>query len=246
MLNEGTAQLLDQMLSALPPEVKPDAISLHAYPFDDRAPYQDSTALVQLTDSLLTAVERVLTQHGLDIPIQITEFGNINAGLDEAAVLTQTKALITGFAGHKRVERWYWYKATGYDTQFQFLTGAAIPLTRLAKDIAFSPTDGDFSCEALNSIGEHFYKWTHGKSCQNDAPAKVPKTEEVEQPVILLGLKMRRETNYCFNRFTGKRFRRNNPFQKDVISHPKTAAEENSPEVFFRDTLGRRLAPRRR
>lgn len=149
---------------------RPDIVSLHAYPYDDRAPYRDSAAERGVLDTTLSGIDGMLVALGTSAPgpstwpppLWITEFGNIQQGLAEDQVAALTHRLCSAFSGHASVAQWFHYKATGSDEQFALFSSGAPPMTRLAVDPAFSPADGGFSCNKLNAVGRAYWKAGHG------------------------------------------------------------------------------------
>lgn len=149
---------------------RPDIVSLHAYPYDDRAPFLDSAAERTVLDTTFAGIDAMLAALGTSAPgpaawpppLWITEFGNIQQGLAEDQVAALTRRLTAAFAGHASVGGWFQYKATGNDEQFALFSSGAPPLTRLAVDPAFSPADGNFSCSKLNAVGRAYWRASHG------------------------------------------------------------------------------------
>jgi hypothetical protein len=161
----GTAEYASQAFAALPPDVRPDYLSLHVYPYDDRAPSLAKTDIQAAVDSLVAKLA-VITGGK---PVWITEFGNINPALTASAVAANMSDLIDVFTSNAGIGNLFYYKATGSAT-LEFLAGfgagaPANPLTRLATDSAFSPADGNFSCSELNAIGQMYYQRVAGAAC---------------------------------------------------------------------------------
>ncbi len=166
-LHWGTADYATQCFASLDPSIKPDILSLHFYPYDDRPPAQGKTEWKTKLASLTAELTSAQQSRGGQSRLWITEFGNIHATLDETAIISQTSNLLDIFESQAGLERWFYYKPTGADEQFQFFLGSERPLTRLAKDAAFAPTDGQFSCAALNSIGLLFFLRAVGQPCDD-------------------------------------------------------------------------------
>jgi hypothetical protein len=140
----------------------PDIVSLHAYPYDDRAPYLDSAAERATLDTTFAGIDAMLAERGTSPPLWITEFGNIRQGLTEDQVAQGTARLIAAFRGHASVARWFHYKSTGSDEQFALFSTGTPPMTRLAVDAGFAPADGDFPCDRLNAVGRAYWRESHG------------------------------------------------------------------------------------
>lgn len=176
MLNPGTVEYAAEALAAMDSTVRPDYISLHVYPYDDRPPALTTERIRHRMDSLISALQAVSDS----VPVWVTEFGNINPGLDEDEVAAATSSLIGVFLEDARIERYLYYKPTGADSQLDFLAEAGgnatsgPPLTRLAEDSAFSPANGDFSCGALNAVGRMFHMQSTGAACSDEAPSLAP------------------------------------------------------------------------
>ena len=149
---------------------RPDIVSLHAYPYDDRAPFRDSAAERGVLDTTFSGIDAMLAALGTSAPgpsawpppLWITEFGNIQQGLAEDQVAALARRLTAAFAGHASVAQWFHYKATGSDDQFALFSSGAPPMTRLAVDPAFAPADGNFSCNKLNAVGRAYWRAGHG------------------------------------------------------------------------------------
>jgi hypothetical protein len=173
----GTASWVSQAFAALPPNVRPDYISLHVYPYDDRAPTLTKSVIQTRVDSLVTAL-LVITGGK---PVWITEFGNVNPSLSVSAVSSAMSDLIDVFTANAGIGNLFYYKATGADKQLDFLAdlgASGVPLTRLATDSAFSPANGEFSCNQLNAIGKMYYLRAVGETCVDVLPP-------TETPVML-------------------------------------------------------------
>lgn len=165
--HEGTAEYAAQCFAHLDASVRPDVLTLHFYPYDDRPPAQAKEEWQNKLASLLSDLAEAQGSRDGQARIWITEFGNILAGLDEAAVAAQTSNLLDVFASQAGIERWFYYKPTGADEQFNFFLGAEKPLTRLSKEADFSPADGAFPCGALNAIGHLYYLRALGQACDD-------------------------------------------------------------------------------
>ena len=160
MLALPTREYLRQVLVAT--ASRPDIVSLHVYPYDDRAPTLDSAALRGILDSTLAGVRAQLASQGSPARLWITEFGNIEQGKTETEVATRSSELISAFKGQDSVERWFHYKSTGSDEQFALFSTGTPPLTRLAQDPAYIPASGAFPCAYLNAVGRAYYRESHG------------------------------------------------------------------------------------
>ena len=141
---------------------RPDIITVHIYPYDDRAPSLDSAAYKFILDTTLAGLATVMSAKGFSVPIWVTEYGNIQPLLSETGVAQQTALFTHLFENNSSIKKWFYYKATGLDTQLPFITSGPIPLTRLAIDSAFSPLDGNFPCGKLNANGKEYYRLSHG------------------------------------------------------------------------------------
>lgn len=190
MLALPAREYLRQTLAALPPGTPlPDILSLHAYPFDDRAPFQDSAGLQGILDTTFAGIRGMAGAFGVSAPLWITEFGNIEQGLDENQVAVRMRHMIGAFTSFASLSpdhaaaKWFHYKSTGSDDQFALFSSGPAPLTRLALDAAFSPASGDFPCGALNAVGREYWRASHGgRACADPVPNPVP--DPVPDPVI--------------------------------------------------------------
>jgi hypothetical protein len=187
MLALPAREYLRQTLAALPAGTPhPDILSLHAYPYDDRAPFQDSAALQGILDTTFAGIRAMAGTFGDQMggaPIWITEFGNIEQGLDENQVAGRMRQLLGAFSSDSAVAMWFHYKSTGSDDQFALFSSGPAPLTRLAVDAAFSPASGDFSCARLNAVGREYWRASHGGGeCSDPVPDPIP--DPVPDPVI--------------------------------------------------------------
>jgi hypothetical protein len=166
MLALPAREYLRQTLAALPAGTpRPDILSLHAYPYDDRAPFLDSAALAGVLDTTFAGIRAMAGNLGVTVPIWITEFGNIEQGLDENQVAARMRTLIgafSSFSPDSAVAKWFHYKSTGNDDQFALFSSGPAPLTRMAVDAAFSPASGDFPCGELNAVGREYWRASHG------------------------------------------------------------------------------------
>lgn len=169
VLNLGTVDYFAQALAAMDSSVKPDVVSLHVYPFDDRAPLLSAPQAKATLDSLADSLRARFQARGASPALWITEFGNINPAYDAEAAATQASALIDVFLAGTRYSNWFYYKATGADAQLAGVPGLGLPLTRLAADSAFSPADGNFACGRLNAIGRMYYLRANGVECAEKA-----------------------------------------------------------------------------
>jgi hypothetical protein len=172
VLSMSTPAYVEQCLAVLDTSVRPDAVTLHVYPFDDRSPARLPGELADTLKSALDALDAAMASRSASPAYWITEFGNLVPGLTEAQVTAQASEAIDAFASEPRVRRWLLYKPTGADEQFVLIAAGAPPLTRLAKDSSFSPVDGSFSCDSLNAIGRMYYQRASGAPCE-DAQASV-------------------------------------------------------------------------
>lgn len=166
----STSDYLSQVLAALPSGVVPDYISLHIYPYDDRAPFIDANARRTQIASVVAAVQSSLASKGMAAPILITEFGNISQGKSESDVANLVTGLVGDFASTPGIEKWFYYKPTGADAQFALFSTGEPPLAHLGLDASFSPANGDFKCVQLNAVGLALYLAQHGKACADPKP----------------------------------------------------------------------------
>lgn len=187
MLALPAREYLRQTLAALPAGTpRPDILSLHAYPYDDRAPFLDSAALEGVLDTTFAGIRAMAGNLGVTAPLWITEFGNIEQGLDENQVADRMRRLIgafSSFSPDSAVAKWFHYKATGNDDQFALFSSGPAPLTRLAVDAAFSPASGDFPCGKLNAVGRGYWRASHGgEECSDPATDSIP--DPVAGPIV--------------------------------------------------------------
>jgi hypothetical protein len=180
----GTLEYTKACFAALDPKIQPDLFSVHVYPYDDRPPSLGVQQIKAKLDSLLLDLDTFFLTKGLKLPIWVTEFGNINPALNTPiAVATMASGLIDAFEDNPTIHKWFYYKATGADQQFTLLPNSAPPLTRLAVDSAFEPTDGDFPCGRLNAVGHmYFFRATH-KTCEEKIGFELPNSEAIESDV---------------------------------------------------------------
>ncbi len=173
ILSQSGSEYLASILDRLPPDVKPDLISLHVYPYDDREPLQTRDERQDQIAAALAGIIDVLDSRNLVIPLFITEFGNTNAELSEIQTKAIVEDMLQVFQSEARVEAWLYYKPTGFDKSlFAILGGTGkAALTRLVWDENFSPADGNFSCDKLNSIGRMYYEKSVGSSCIDKDPS---------------------------------------------------------------------------
>ncbi len=141
---------------------RPDIASLHVYPYDDRAPFLDSTGQRNVLDTTFAGVAAMLSANGGALPLWITEFGNIEQGLAEDQVAVRTRRMVAAFRGNAQVAMWFHYKSTGTDEQFALFSTGSPPMTRLTVDAAFAPASGDFPCAKLNAVGRAYWQESHG------------------------------------------------------------------------------------
>ncbi len=76
-------EYLAAVLDELPPEVSPDLISLHVYPYDDREPFQSEEERQTQIIEALGGIIGVLDERNIVVPLWVTEFGNTNPELSE-------------------------------------------------------------------------------------------------------------------------------------------------------------------
>jgi hypothetical protein len=175
IFNLGTAAYVSQAFTAMGPTVRPDYISIHVYPFDDRAPVLTKAIIQTRIDSLIISLSIVTGGK----PVWITEFGNVNPSLSATAVASAMGDLIDIFTANAGIGNLFYYKGTGADQQLDLISGLgastpAVPLTRLGIDSAFTPANGNFSCSNLNAIGNMYYLRAVGVTCDDGAPAAAP------------------------------------------------------------------------
>jgi hypothetical protein len=222
VLNLGTVEYFAQVLAALDTSVRPDVVSLHVYPFDDRAPSLGATQIRKTLDSLADTLGARFQARGASPALWITEFGNIDPNLNEQQVAARTDSLINGFEAGARCAQWFYYKATGADQQLAGVPGLGLPLTRLANDADFSPADGNFACGNLNAIGRLYYARANGEACReklrfaaasssfglsdivgppHSIPVRLPRAEvdTVRVSVAASGGTLTQGTNYTFS-----------------------------------------------
>ncbi len=182
-LAQGTRDYLSQVLNAM--TARPDIVTVHAYPYDDRAPNLDSASLGMIIDSTAAGLVDLISSKNVPLSIPdpasggtlgslwVTKYGNIEQGLDAGAVATRSRWLTRCFQGNSAFGRWFHYKSTGVDEQFVLFSSGLPPLTRLILDPNFSPPDGNFSCSQLNEVGNFFWRASHsGTACQD--PVVIP------------------------------------------------------------------------
>jgi hypothetical protein len=168
MLALPAKEYLRQVLAAT--SARPDLVTLHVYPYDDRAPFQDSAALRSVLDTTVAGINAMLASVGAVAPLWVTEFGNIEQSLAEQQVADRTRRLIGAFSATSAIAMWFHYKSTGSDDQFALFSSGPAPLTRLAVDAAFAPASGDFPCSRLNAVGKAYWKESHGGDCLDPNP----------------------------------------------------------------------------
>lgn len=179
MMALSTREYLRQVLLAT--SARPDLVTLHVYPFDDRAPALDSAARRAVLDTTFAGVRAQLLSQGSTARVWITEFGNIEQGKDEQAVAKLSQDLIAAFRAQDSVEKWFHYKSTGADEQFALFSTGTPPLTRLANDPAFTPATGAFACSRLNAVGRAYYRESHGgASCAERVSFALPSSSRAE------------------------------------------------------------------
>ena len=172
-LSMGTVDYFGQVLAAMDTSVKPDVISLHVYPFEDRLPVLGEDQVKRVLDSLADTLTARVQKRGGSPKIWITEFGNINSGYSAEQATALASSLIDVFSAGTRYQNWFYYKGTGVDEQLAGLNGIPAPLTRLAVDGSFEPANGNFTCGRLNAIGQMYYLRANGVECL-DAAAGFP------------------------------------------------------------------------
>lgn len=163
VLADPTREYLRKVLEAA--VYRPDLITLHVYPYDDRPPYLAPEDFSRLILSTMEGLADLCERENAPARFWITEFGNINQGLRAEQVAAQALDLMGIFKRDHRIERWFYYKAVGADDQFALFSKGAPPLTRLVADSTFSPADGNFPCSRLNLIGHAYHLASRGQPC---------------------------------------------------------------------------------
>jgi hypothetical protein len=165
------------------PAGAPDVVTYHVYPYDDRAPFQDSAALHAVIDTTIAGIDAMLAAAGASAPLWITEFGNVEQGLTEAQVAERMRRVIGAFWDNASIAMWFHYKSTGSDDQFALFSSGPAPITRLALDAGFGPASGDFSCDKLNAVGLAYWKASHGgEACADPVIAPDPNPDPDPDP----------------------------------------------------------------
>jgi hypothetical protein len=164
-LSLGTGDYFAQVMAAIDTSIRPDIVSLHVYPYEDRTPVLGDADRKRILDSLADTLSARMLRRGIAAPLWITEFGNVNPSLNDEQAAAQASALIDVFTANAKFQKWFYYKGTGSDQQLAGLPGIAAPLTRLVKDSAFNPVDGNFPCGRLNAIGRMYYLRATGAAC---------------------------------------------------------------------------------
>ncbi|MDB5105102.1 MAG: hypothetical protein JWP91_2791 [Fibrobacteres bacterium] len=160
--------------AAVSAAARPDIVTLHVYPYDDRAPFLDSAALRAVLDTTMAGVKAMLSAGGNPAPLWVTEFGNIEQGLSEGQVAERSRRLVDAFSAGGALAMWFHYKSTGSDDQFSLFSSGPAPLTRLAADAGFSPASGNFPCAKLNAVGRAYWTASHaGGECVDPNPPPV-------------------------------------------------------------------------
>jgi hypothetical protein len=190
----STQEYLRQVLDAT--AARPDLVSVHAYPYDDRAPFLDSAAMQNILDTTATGISTVLALKGISDTwgdrgsIWITEFGNIEQGLDANQVAERMRLMLSWFQGNPAYGHWFHYKSIGVDDQFALFSSGPAPLTRLVTESTFIPVDGNFACSHLNAVGHTYWRASHGgQSCQDPVvviPVPLPDEVPEDNPDTLL------------------------------------------------------------
>jgi hypothetical protein len=164
-LSLGTADYFAQVMAAIDTSIRPDIVSLHVYPYEDRTPVLGDADRKRVLDSLADTLSARMLRRGITAPLWITEFGNVNPSLNDEQAAAQASSLIDVFTANAKFQKWFYYKGTGSDQQLAGLPGIPAPLTRLVKDSAFNPADGNFPCGRLNAIGRMYYLRATGLAC---------------------------------------------------------------------------------
>ncbi|GEM_PF-2668800 len=168
---------------------RPDLVTVHAYPYDDRAPFLDSAALKNIVDTTaagladLLSAKGVAASHDGTAAIWVTEFGNIEQGLDVSQVAQRIRRMAGYFQADARIGRWFLYKPTGSDDQFALFSSGPAPMTRMAAEPGFVPADGNFPCAQLNAVGLAYWRASHGGAeCADPVVAPVAVTPPLVVP----------------------------------------------------------------
>lgn len=171
-LSLSSREYLQQVLDAS--AARPEIVTLHVYPYDDRAPFLDSAALHSIVDTTVNGIGALLASKGIpsksygSASIWVTEFGNIEQGLDADQAAERMLRLVDCFQTNATIGRWFHYKSIGVDEQFALFSSGPAPLTRLATESGFAPADGKFACTALNALGRAYWRASHnGIECQD-------------------------------------------------------------------------------
>jgi hypothetical protein len=185
----SSQEYLRQVLDAT--TARPDLVTVHAYPYDDRDPVLDSTGMQTILDSTVNGLAVLFASKGIPISsgvtsnLWVTEFGNIEQGLDVDQVAQRSTRMIGHFKANPNFGRWFHYKSTGSDDQFALFSSGPAPITRLASEATFSPVDGTFSCSALNAVGRTFWRSSHfGEACV-DSVAPPVVVAQLNAPILL-------------------------------------------------------------
>lgn len=133
VLNVSTADYLDAVLreiKTIAPEVIPqlDVVSLHAYRYEEKAPFIGSCQLKDELAKVFTEVQTVFQSYtGKPAKIWVTEFGNISdpdasTGQEMSELSQQRMNQMTAFfSGRGDVERWFWFQSIGGDKALEQL-----------------------------------------------------------------------------------------------------------------------------
>ncbi len=190
-LSLSSREYLQQVLDAC--AARPEIVTLHVYPYDDRAPFLDSAALRSIVDTTVNGIAALLAATGIpsnsggSASIWVTEFGNIEQGLDADQAAERMLRLVDCFQTSAAIGRWFHYKSIGVDEQFALFSSGPAPLTRLATESGFAPADGKFACTALNALGRAYWRASHGGSeCQDPQVVTNPVTDSVKVDSVVV------------------------------------------------------------
>ncbi len=194
-LAQSSREYLNQIFQAT--SAKPDLITLHFYPYHDRAPFPDSANQALVIDTTVTGITNLMTSLSVNRQLDtafaptysvnqksrgaiwITEFGNIEQGISADSSAKKMKSLVHQFQSHSHIGAWLYYKSTGQDEQFALFSSGAAPLTRLALDPIFAPSTGDFKCDKLNIIGLTYWTLSHNLMDCSDSIVTTPPIDSV-------------------------------------------------------------------
>lgn len=187
----STREYFSLVLDNLEPSVKPEAISVHYYPFDIEGQYSRNEILGHMayTSGWLSA--DLYQDRGQFSPIVVTETGNINWELNnEADVLPRMVDILDGGeygvypGGEQPIVNFnammLWYKPLSIDKKFNGLADIPVigidtpPFTRFINDEAVDVgnvqrrmlSDGWSSfCTDINSLGHEYFQRINGAAC---------------------------------------------------------------------------------